>query len=149
MELASWDMGTHCCPQPWLEALSSRCSTQVDNPKNSTPPALLLLPTPGASPQEPTTEGAPSPDHPAGEPICLRKSRWGGTSWEAAPGILRLPWQALWFLGCRSTAAVCQRGSGLPWECRWAWEHGLGNADAGDGAVTAMPTHPLPPVGYF
>lgn len=46
-------------------------------------------------------------------------------------------------------AAMCQKGPGLAWECRWAWKHGLGTADAGDGAVTAMPTHPLPPVRYF
>lgn len=133
MELAIWDRGTHCCPQPWLEASSSHCLIQAQTIPKVPPPWHCCC-----SPhQELTTEGSLSPDHPAG------RSRWGGTSWEAAPGLLRPPSPR------GPSDAVCQRGLGLEWECRWAWKHGLGNADAGDGAVTAMPTHPLPPGSYF
>jgi len=110
-------------------------------------PALLLLPIPATSPRELTAEGSPSPDHPARSPqlICLTKSRWGGISREVAPELLILSWQ---------TPVVSQmplRSRGVPGgiHSRHRSTDGFGKADVSDGAVTAMPTHPLPPLGYF
>lgn len=132
----------------WRHHLYGCCSIQAHSSKNYThTPALSLLPTASVSPQEPTTEGSPSPDHPARSPqlICLTKNRWGGISGEAAPGLLILPWQT------PVVSRMPSRSRGVPdgvcGQHRRA--DGFGEADVSDGAVTVMPTHPLPPMDYF
>lgn len=116
-------------------------------PPSPPPPSTVIASHSGTAPQELTTEGSLGPDHPARSPqlICLMKSRWGGISREAAPGLLIFPWQ---------TPVVFQqpsRSHGVPDRVRGQHRPAdrFGEADVSDGAVTAMPTHLLPPSGYF
>lgn len=151
--ITSWNWGhgtwalTAAHSLGWRHHPYGCCLIQAHNPPNFPPLSTVVAPHPDASPQEPTTEGSPSPDHPARSPqlICLMRSRWGGISGEAAPGLLMLPWKT------PMVSRMSSLSRGVPVRvCGWHWRaDGFGKADVSDGVVTAMTTHPLPPLGYF
>lgn len=148
LELGPWDMGTHHCPQPGLEASSiwmlldpSPQSPKFPSPQHRccSPPRCI---TPGAN-----HRGVPEPRPPSQEPTARlpNEEQMGRHRGEAAPGLLMLPWKT------PLVSWMSSLSRGVPVRvCGWHWRaDGFGKADVSDGVVTAMPTHPLPPLGYF